>query len=281
MKLSNDAAIVQWPGERVNIQPAADAIVEWEVTMKCNYTCHYCTNLDLSRRAVVDRDLLSEFINELSRQFPNREIFLFGGEPFVHPEFPWIIEQFNKLSIPFVIQTNFSSYSLKRMTEMMDLSWNINISVHPTQVTCDEVTKTFEDFRNIFGDWNRIRVVDVMAVGDALPYYFAIKRLGGLENRLFYTPVTDFGDGVSDVDLNLYNQQRHHSVLSQIVQFENVEREGRLRSELWADHEWTTKGKPCLYKNRYFLYGSDLQLNTCCYRGRVGEICPHQKCFLM
>ena len=86
--------------------------VEWEVTLKCNYSCFYCTNLDQSLNTVTDKPQLKNFIKSLGEKYPNVEVFVFGGEPFLHPHIDYIIECFNEFNVPFVIQTNLSKKSV-------------------------------------------------------------------------------------------------------------------------------------------------------------------------
>lgn len=249
-------------------------IVEWEVTLKCNYKCVYCTNLDPSLRPELDEGKIRDFIQMLGETYPGVEIFVFGGEPFVHPKIKWIIKCFNELNIPFVIQTNFSAHSRKIMKSIDD-SYRINISVHPTETTIEDVVA------GLTTTTANIKTIDVMYTGrDAIKYYFAVKKAIEHENT-FLTPVTDFGDGVSDSLLADYLSLRKQSIYKNLIRFEEVEKFGRPRSEMWLDPEFTTFGKPCLYKDKYFLYSPNLDLYKCCYRIKTDGTCPKNKCFLM
>lgn len=244
--------------------------VEWEVTLKCNYKCVYCTNLDTSLRPVLEEKRIHDFVKMLGETYPGVEIFVFGGEPFVHPKIGYIIKSFNDLNVPFVIQTNFSKHSTNIIKTIKD-PFKINISVHPTEV---ELTEIVDALTNTPAD---IQTIDVMYTGrDSIAYYFAVRKF--CENT-FLTPVTDFGDGVSDTLLADYLEIKKQ--MCKIIKFEDVERLGRPRSEVWLDHIFTTKGKPCLYKDKYFLYSPNLDLYNCCYRIKTDGICPKNKCFLM
>lgn len=249
--------------------------VEWEITLKCNYKCQYCTNLDTSLRPVLDEDRIREFIKMLGETYPGVEIFVFGGEPFVHPKINFIIKTFNEFKVPFVIQTNFSKHSRKVMKTITD-PYRINISVHPTETTIEDIV---EGLTTTLVD---IKTIDVMYTGkEAIDYYFAVKKAIDHSNT-FLTPITDFGDGVSDTPLAEYNELREHSVYSKIIRFENITRvDGRQRSVIWLDSSFTTKGKPCMYTGKYFLYSPNLDLYNCCYRLKTNGTCPKDKCFLM
>ena len=84
-------------------------LVEWEVTLKCNYKCFYCTNLDSSLKPKRN---IEYFIKMLGTKYPGIEIFVFGGEPFLHPQISTIIATFNKYKIAKDAQANISLFKL-------------------------------------------------------------------------------------------------------------------------------------------------------------------------
>lgn len=242
-------------------------LVEWEVTLKCNYKCFYCTNLDPSIKPVLDKDRIDKFIKMLGSTYPGVEIFVFGGEPFVHPHINYIIKTFNKHNIPFVIQTNLSKHSIKVMSKITE-PFIAQVSIHPTEVELDTI--------HIPSNIN-IRTIDVMYTGrEAIKYYLKVKDKAP---AVFLTPVADFGDGISTTALREYNKMRENPAWQKIINFETVRRLGDYRSKLWEDY--SPKGKPCLYSNRYFSYSPNLDLYNCCYRMNHDGICNHDKCFLM
>lgn len=249
-------------------------IVEWEITLKCNYKCEYCTNLDPSIHPELHEENIKEFIKSLGEKYPDVEIFIFGGEPFVHPKIEFIIKTFNDFNVPFVIQTNFSKHSRKIIQNIKE-KFKINISVHPTETTIEDITNGLKETKV------DIKTIDVMFTGkEAIDYYLDVKKSIKHDN-LFLTPVTDFGDGYSNTLLEQYLSLKNNSLYQKIIKFENIERFGRQRSELWIDPTFNTFGKPCLYKDKYFLYAPNLELYNCCYRIKVNKICPKTKCFLM
>jgi organic radical activating enzyme len=246
--------------------------VEWEVTMKCNYSCTYCTNLDKSIYPVQDRETIRNFIKMLSETYPGVEVFVFGGEPFVHPDIEYIIQCFNELNVPFVIQTNLSPYSISVIKEITQ-PFTMQASIHPTELSLEDLD---ELLRNPPAN---VRRFDIMySQENALYYYFKVKEIS---EHTYLTPITDFGDGVSDNILRKFNQLKNDPHINRIVQFEDEKRLGQSRSEMWADIKFSTKGKPCLYKDKYFLYGPNLEMYNCCYRIKTDGTCPKNKCFLM
>jgi MoaA/NifB/PqqE/SkfB family radical SAM enzyme len=261
----------------MNTSYNGDKIVEWEVTMKCNYRCTYCTNLDQSIEAVEDTEKLRHFIQMLGETHPGTEVFVFGGEPFLHPNIDYIIQCFNEFNIPYVIQTNFSKKSVVVMSRIKH-PFKINISIHPTEVEIETVLDLFS--REL--DHVSVGIIDVMYTGkEAIDYYISIKKATNKYVGLYLTPITDFGDGVSSKTLAEYNELRTQKILNSFINFEQVKEFGEYRSVLWADKKFITKGKPCLYKDKYFLYGANLELYNCCYRIKTDGVCPKDKCFLM
>ncbi len=247
--------------------------VEWEVTMKCNYSCFYCTNLDKSIHPNLDRETIHNFVKMLGDTYPGVEVFVFGGEPFVHPDIEYIIQCFNELNVPFVIQTNLSSHSVKILKGITQ-PFTMQASIHPTEMSVEELNEVLAMPHNV-------RRYDIMySQRNALFYYFKVKELTKSEH-VYLTPITDFGDGVSDNVLAEFNALKNDPNLNKIIKFEDEKRLGQSRSELWADIKFSTKGKPCLYKDKYFLYGPNLELYNCCYRIKTDGICPKNKCFLM
>jgi hypothetical protein len=223
----------------------------------------------------MDKDVIRNFIKSLGEKYPGVEVFIFGGEPFIHPHIEHIIQCFNEFNIPFVIQTNFSKKSVVVMKRIKH-PFKINISIHPTEIKLEQLGDLF------INNPVNINVIDVMYTGkEAIKYYLKVKELTNNHPNLFLTPISDFGDGISNGALREFNRLRRDPTYSKFIQFETVERMGKYRSEMWGDPDFSPKGKPCLYNDKYFLYGPNLELYNCCYRTKHDGICNHDKCFLM
>ena len=242
-------------------------VVEWEVTLECNYNCFYCTNLDPS---ILPKDDIEGFIKMISETY-DVELFVFGGEPFVHPQIEYIIETLNKYKVDYVIQTNLSKKSVHVMNRIAE-PFKINVSVHPTEVSREVIVECF----NKVPDNVQVKTVDVMYTGkEAIDYYIDVKDFGDT----YLTPIADFGDGISGKILEEYNAMRHTPIWNKVIRFEDIKKMGEWRSDLWEN--FSPKGKPCLYYNEHFLYGPNLELYNCCYREKHDGTCKHDKCFLM
>jgi len=247
------------------------AYVSWEVTMECNYSCYYCTNLDKSIKPIPKEDI-EPFIISIKERFPTEEVFVFGGEPFVHPHIEYIIQTFNKHKVDYVIQTNLSKKSVHVMNRITD-PFKINISIHPTEAAMAQVVNCFERIPpNV-----SVSTVDVMYIGKkSIDYYMAIRKF--VPEVTYLTPVGDFGDGVSDNLLVEYNEMRHNIAWNHTINFEQVEQLGRYRSVVWGDKDFSLKGKDCLLVDNYY-YSASLECNDCIYRENNNGVCPHDKCF--
>lgn len=248
-------------------------MLEWEVTLDCNYKCEYCVN---SRNSALtnpiyiekEKNRVFKFIEELKNRFPNEELFLFGGEPFAHPFFNEIIQKLNDVNMKYIIQTNFSLP--KRVEQIGEI---IQVSVHPTQIKNKEIyIAELQRLKHL------VRKCDVMYTGkESINYYIDILKDFPKE-KLFLVPVADFlGANFANKYLYEYNKLRQ-GPMSKVINFEQGERSFKWEEQMKSD--WSPKGKPCMYKNNYFLFDPQLKEYNCSYR-QNNDICPNDHCFLM
>lgn len=247
-------------------------IVEWEVTLDCNYQCEYCVN---SRNSALptpiffekDKEKVFKFIEHLKEKYPQDELFVFGGEPFAHPFFGEIIDKLRAVQMNFIIQTNFS---LPKRVEKIGAI--VQVSVHPTQI------KNKETYIKELGRLEHlIRKVDVMFIGkQSLDFYKEITKVFPRE-KLKLIPVAGF----KGVDVNKYlyeyNEMRQ-GILGKFINFEVGERSYNWESQMKGT--WSPKGKPCMYKDKYILFDPMLRSYSCSYRENH-DICPNDHCFIM
>lgn len=256
--------------------------VEWEITLACNYMCDYCGLLDSSICDTVDTGKLHTFINMLNLKYSDVELFLFGGEPFLHKSIGYIISTLNSLNQPFVIQTNLSDHSVKVITELNDV-FNINISVHIDRTSIMDICN---NIKRVVDSGVGINNIDIMFTGmKALEYYTEIVKI---YEGVRLCPVTDIGcTGFSEA-LTLYNSLKYNPVYPLIYNFDDViiEHDGKCvdRSKLWEmqnNGDVTVMGNPCMYRGEYILFDPALNSYNCCYRINNNGICPNNKCFFM
>ncbi len=244
-------------------------IVEWELTMKCNYNCEYCGLLDNNIKEENDKNKLKTFIEQLNINYPNEEVFLFGGEPFLNKNIKYIIKQFKILNQKFIIQTNFSKQSVDILNTIDDMI-NINISIHPFEVDINLFIQYYKQINsNII-----INEISLMFIDATTLRIYNKLYENGIKCTL--TPISNFKVQGFENSLIQFNKLKN--------QFKNKYNfeEGN-RSYIWEDQLngiGTFKYQECKYKNNYILYDCNLQKYTCSYREN-NNICPHDLCFIM
>lgn len=261
-----------------------EKLLEWELTSYCTFKCFYCSLKNI--KTETNKEKLEKFIStELKQNIINgaKNVFIFGGEPLIHPEIEFILRCLNKYDVPYIIQTQLSKQSIDVILQLPeDIYIPLNISVHLTEQTIDEV----KDLFNIIKDRCCFKKVDVMfsKIGIQIDY---------LKLKLFFdeyripcrlTPIASFSyknDGADDL-LKQYNVIRKHKIFSKLIKFETTPKNYNKRSYIWEKQitgHFSTKGKPCLYKGRYKIYNSQLEGFTC-HRQKNVDICE-DRCFLM
>ena len=244
-------------------------MVEWECILDCNFKCSYCVN---SRNSALKKPIMYEkdfekikkFIDHLKTY--NVEIFIFGGEPFLHPRIEDIIKYANTINLKYMIQTNFSMY--KKIQNISE-PFILQVSFHREQV------KNIDEYIEYLKINNKIRKIDIMfkSLEDIKLYNRLIKE--GLRN-VFIAPVADFTyNKISHLEC-LANFNKYKKILRDIS-FEPGDRS--FKWEAMIRGESLTKGKPCIYKNKYILFDPLFRSYNCSHRINC-DICPNNACFL-
>ena len=252
-------------------------IIEWECILDCNYKCSYCVNSRNSALAEPiyfekDKEKVFRFLDLLKEKYIEDELFVFGGEPFLHPFLDEIISYMNNINLKFIIQTNFSVYN--NIKKCLKENFQVQVSVHPTEIKdIDSYIKNIDELQHI------IRRIDVMYIGkDSLKFYKEILKVLKDKDKLFLAPVADF-KLLNTVNKYLYEfNQLKQGIYSKVYQFEPGE-----RSYIWESQQrgiTSMKWQPCIYKDKYILFDPMLRSYTCSYR-QNNDICPNDHCFLM
>ena len=131
-------------------------MVEWECILDCNFKCSYCVN---SRNSALKKPIMYEKDFEKVKKFIDHlktydvEIFIFGGEPFLHPRIEDIIKYANTINLKYMIQTNFSMY--KKIQNISE-PFILQVSFHREQV------KNIDEYIEYLKINNKIRKIDIM-----------------------------------------------------------------------------------------------------------------------
>jgi len=255
-------------------------MLEWECILECNYKCSYCCRFNGPAgvtgpiRYEKDKEKVFAFLSNLKEKYPDSELFVFGGEPFVHPFIEDIVAHLNRIQMPFVIQSNFTLY--ERMYNLLKKeNYPLQISLHPDDIQDEE-----EMLRQLAVFADHIRRIDVMYTGrQALDLYKKILPvIGNNKHKLYIAPVADFEmDAGMNEHLYDFNRLKKDSVMGRVYNFEDGE-----RSFIWEDQmkgSFSLKGKPCPYIGKYIMYDPQLNGYSCNYR-QNNDICPNNHCFL-
>jgi len=252
-------------------------MVEWEIILECNYNCKYCGLLD---KSIMPHNQYKKFIKKLNYLYSDIEIFVFGGEPYLHKYIDSIIQEFIQLKQPFVIQTNLSNYSANKIIDI-NKNYNINISIHPDQCDVNDIINNIIKVKNIVN----IKNISLMYIGKkSLEYYNLISKVINVK----LTPITDIAcTGYAKI-LKEYLSLKNNKIYQNIYQFENdniyINGISISRSKLWDmqnDGLFTPKNKECFYKDRYILFDPQLNEYNCCYRKNNDGYCLNDTCFFM
>lgn len=251
---------------------------EWELVSHCNYNCNYCSLPDIKME--LDKDKLSTFMDTLDKDL---ELFLFGGEPFLHKEVKFIIDYLNKIKQPFVVQSNLSTFSVNKIIQEEIEGFTLQGSIHPSEISISELKDNLSTLKVLsFFKKLELKRIDIMYVGkESLKYYRAVHKI--FPDICFMLPISGFYEEDSCEANKEYNQIRTRKVYSWIRFEENYIKEyNKFRSELWEDQctgKFSTFGKPCPYD--YQLWDSKLNKYNCCYRENTNGICNQRGCFWM
>jgi len=264
--------------------------VDWEVVTKCNYTCKYCEIKDTIVKPVEDETVLRNFINMLSEKYSNTSIYIFGGEPFLHPKIKFILEYLYSLNQEFLVQTNCSNYSMNQM-EKINIPINIAISIHPEMLSLKLLENQLKKINNFNSNIN-VNHIAVMYTGrSSLEYYLHVvkgleKYNSPLSKKVYFHPISKHRPVDNEADrldkLRDFIKLSENSAFTKVFKFEKADN-GKLGcgAKLWEkmmSGEFIIKGKPCIYKN-YILYGPDLKSYTCGYRKNpTDNICQYKVC---
>jgi len=251
-------------------------MVEWEVTLKCNYSCDYCGLLRPIKEE-IDELKLYNFINKLHTKYPKVELFLFGGEPFLHPKIEFIIKTLQDFKQPFMIQSNLSNKSANKIKSLNVKPFKLFCSVHVSQTKLKDICRNIKDVKP-----EEIHLMYTENTGKVEQYYKFIDLIKE-DSKLILTPVSNLGCSGYDEVLEKYNDIKEQFVYDKnMVMFNNKE---FLRSDIWRQQNKNkssfTKGKPCIYAGKYELYTPALEQMNCCYRKKHNGVCNEQNCFFM
>lgn len=255
-------------------------IIEWKLLIGCNYKCDYCKyDKHLKDILKIERDetVLAKFIDSFNKQ--NR-LYVFGGEPFLHPKIDFIINRLIDNRQKFLVQTNYSTLSVLKIKEI-NRSFEVNISIHPNDVSLGTLLNNLKE--SVLVD---ITQIDIMYIGEkSLEYYDALRQ-NGWSDKLSLHPIGDFKVEGYYKHLKEYNKLKKSPIYRSLYNFEEmyINYYKEERSIIWQKYmegSLTTYNKPCIYKDKFIMYDSELNNYNCCYVTNHEGLCKEKYCYLM
>ena len=134
--------------------------VTWSILLSCNYNCRYCY---VRNKGFASKDVIDDTIRFL-RNAPQKvkDVTLFGGEPTIHRQLFYIIEQLKDFVRNLYIFTNLSSTN----TQLLNLVNNdvqFCISYHPDIISDVAFIKKLDYLLQIHG---KIEFLNIMMTQD-------------------------------------------------------------------------------------------------------------------
>lgn len=146
MKISNDIVITSGFADYDNID------ISWDLNKVCQYRCSYCF-VDLVKRDGTDTN--GAFKSVLKRlrlkKIPNFNITILGGEPTLHPEFKFIIEDLmsNSKCLRLGVVTNLAKSVDYYIDILTTNKIHILASFHPENVKLDVFKNKCRSIANV------------------------------------------------------------------------------------------------------------------------------------
>lgn len=89
-----------------NISSDFPLVVEFDPTTACNLACPDCISRDLLNQGFFTRKRIKELTAEMIDAGVKAVILIGGGEPLIHPEIDWVINQLGQNNVQIGITTN-------------------------------------------------------------------------------------------------------------------------------------------------------------------------------
>lgn len=141
---------------RKSYETRTPVLAKMELIYKCNYKCKYCYINGL-KCETLSYEKIRIALNKLKSNGVN-EIYLTGGEPFLHPNILDIIDYCNEINLITIVQTNGSYINediCKKLTKYKHLRIDISFHCHNERL--------FDEFTGVTGAYKK-----TMQVGNIL-----------------------------------------------------------------------------------------------------------------
>lgn len=221
-----------------------------EITYNCNYKCDYCYVENLKSIFMKYEDL-EKIIYKLKINGTNN-LFITGGEPFLHPNIYQIIDYCDKIGIILTIQTNGSFINEEVIRKLYKYNHlKIAISFHSS------IEEKFDSFTKVKGSFQRT----IKAINYLKKYNmdFYLKHTVTRENEKDLKGNIKYLED-NDIPFNIYSQ-----ILPSISEYKDT-----------SCYSATTESIEWLYKHKYLKYikGACSALKNKCWISPIGDFYP-------
>lgn len=251
--------------------------IEIRLTQRCNFNCHYCTDLHNNNVEHIPFDF--EGFDDLLSRIDDPHVFIYGGEPTTHPDCKALTDFLLDRGIDTTLQSNASN---RRILKTIDPRIKMNYSYHSSIMSLSRF------MRNISG--TNINEIAFMADGPDAEYLL-LKRL--YKDKVQYCPVIN-----SDLDDYSDNEELKKIVSKPI--FEHVRDDYHFKSHanglsnysVWF-YNIDSLGQECSIKQKmihiqdnkvYFCFNALMKdLNGVPFKQFINinetVLCPFKKCY--
>lgn len=146
----------------INENGSVPAIVEFDPTTACNFSCPECISRDLLNRSYIDADLIKKLFTELAGMGTKGIVFIGGGEPLAHKDMPKPLEWAYSLGMKIGVTTNGSLISrylqhLAEMAEWTRVSMDAGNAETFAKYRPNKIYRSFEKIINSMENLARIK----------------------------------------------------------------------------------------------------------------------------
>jgi organic radical activating enzyme len=158
--------------------------IEIRLTQRCNFNCHYCTDLHNNNVEHIPFDFNA--FEKMIPQFSEPEVFIYGGEPTTHPDCKRLTDYLSEKNISTTLQTNASN---RRVLKTINPHVKINCSYHSSIMTLQRF------MHNITG----LNINEIAFMADAPDReYYILKAV--FKDKVQYCPIIN--DKLNDYSFN-------------------------------------------------------------------------------
>lgn len=128
--------------DRPRSDMAVEFVLQWHITHRCNLRCSHCYQDDyfaFADRAAFE-NVLSQYERLLNAYGFRGHINITGGEPLLHPDFYWLLNEIKQRNMTFAVLTNGTTLTLRDARRLKRLgALYVQVSLDGSQSAHDAI----------------------------------------------------------------------------------------------------------------------------------------------